>query len=500
MPTADDSLVVGIETALEGLDPTRSRLDIPSMVAALAVYDPLAAYAQDGSVRPYLAESIEPGEGFLSWRITVRDGLAFHDGAQIDGEAVACNFREQLASPLTSLALANVAGVAVAGPRTVEVSMHEPWAAFPAFLTGQLGLMASPSTIGTDRLPVGSGPFQAVELSGGTLVAKAAAPGRGRWRAEAPGVAEVRFTPVIEPAERYARLLDGGIDVFHTTDAEAITGMRADPAVELFEDSGGTSDTGCVMLNTAAPPLDDIRLRRALAHALDRQALVAQIFGGLVPAASSPFGRASRWWSPVDYPAFDPAAARRLAAEVAADLGGPPAVRLTTTTTAKNKLTAELIAGMWEAVGVTVSIAQVEQQDYILQALFGSYQACEWHQFGAGDPDENFIFWSPATAQPVGDLSLNMTRNDDAELGAALLQGRRSADPQARAKAYRQAAARLAETLPYLWINETPYAVAWRRGDLHGVGRPVLPDGSPGLGLIAGRFTVGHIRRGDGVR
>ena len=109
----------------------------------------------------------------------------------------------------------------------------------------------------------------------------------------------------------------------------------------------------------------------------------------------------------------------------------------------------------------------VEQNHIINNALAGKYQALAWRQFGAVDPDLNYIFWSTTTVS-CGSLSINMARNADPTIESALLSGRQSTDSAVREAAYKTVNKRLALDLPYLWTDRAVWAVigAPRRPEL----------------------------------
>ena len=121
----------------------------------------------------------------------------------------------------------------------------------------------------------------------------------------------------------------------------------------------------------------------------------------------------------------------------------------------------------------------MQQNDTINNALAGKYQALGWRQFGAVDPDLNYIFWSTTTVSS-GALSINMARNSDPQIETALLQGRASTDKEVRETAYKTVNKRLALDLPYLWTDRAVWAVI---GDptVQNFNNPTTPQGAAGL-------------------
>lgn len=112
-PSRGGQLVFGTEAEEKGFSTTQGTFDTTGILYARTVFDPLAIIAADGSVQPYLAESITPNADFTVWTITMRPNLTFHNGTPCDGAAVAENFALQQASGLTGAALTTIADVSV---------------------------------------------------------------------------------------------------------------------------------------------------------------------------------------------------------------------------------------------------------------------------------------------------------------------------------------------------------------------------------------------------
>ena len=90
-------------------------------------------------------------------------------------------------------------------------------------------------------------------------------------------------------------------------------------------------------------------------------------------------------------------------------------------------------------------------------ALAGTYEATLWRQFGAVDPDLNYVWWSTTTVSSA--LPLNMARNNDPRIQAALTAGRSTTEKADRIKAYQQVNQYLAQDVPYLWLARDTWAV-----------------------------------------
>ena len=135
-------------------------------------------------------------------------------------------------------------------------------------------------------------------------------------------------------------------------------------------------------------------------------------------------------------------------------------------------------------MGFKVKTDIVQQNDIINNALAGKYQALAWRQFGAVDPDLNYIFWSTTTVSS-GSLSINMARNADPTIETALLAGRAEHRPEVRTAAYQTVNKRLALDLPYLWTDRAVWAVIGNP-KVQNFNNPTTPPGQPAFGMIGG--------------
>jgi ABC-type transport system substrate-binding protein len=373
--------------------------------------------------------------------------------------------------------------------------MKEPWTAFASYLSGQVGYVVSPKTLNDpngSRNPIGTGPFKFKEWVPGNHFTAVKNP--NYWQKGLPYLDEVEYRPIVEVQSRASSLSAGTIDMMHTTDPDTIVDFRKDSKIKITDDSKSTGEheETFFMLNTAKPPLDDVRVRQALAYATDRRAVVNTVYAGILPDATGPFDKNSPYFADSGYPDFNLDKAKQLVNEYEKEKGNI-SFELGTTNSAKNLQATQLVQSQWKQAGIDTNLKQVEQSQYILNALVGNFGAYQWRQFGEPDPDGDVIWWSTATAAAIGSLSLNFARNKDPQVDAALQQGRHSSDDATRKDAYRAIAKRFAEDVPYVWIGTTVWAVA-SKPKVQGVTTWKLPDGTDGLDtLLSGRFLMSHV-------
>ena len=496
-PKAGGKLVMGVEAEVDGFDPTKNRFDVTGLTYAATVFDPLTTIGKDNKVHPYLAESITPNADYTVWTIKLRPNITFSNGDPVNADAVVADLQAHQKSALTGLAITNIDTVSKADDLTVTVKCKTAWVPFPIYLAGQVGMVFDPKML-TDpqgsQHPIGSGPFVLKEWVPGNHFIATKNP--NYWQKGLPYLDSIEYRPIVEAQSRDNSLAAGTIDILHSSDPQTSQDLKGNNSVSMITDasSAGRAELGFVMLDTAAPPLDDVTLRQALAYATDRQRYVNVLDFGVNHDATGPFSHTSPWTGDTGYPSFDLAKAKDLVKQWSAKHGGAtPSFELGTTNAGRSLQAVSLLQDMWKQAGITVTIKQVEQSQFINLALLGKYQAYLWRQFGEPDPDADVVWWSSQTAAPIGSLSLNFARNKDPQIDADLQKGRTSSNEADRTAAYQDVAKQFAKDVPYVWLDETLWQVASKK-NVHGILDWTLPDGSPGVDhTIGGLFLPTHV-------
>jgi len=496
-PRHGGSLIFATEAEINTFDTRLGAWDPTGFCYANSVYDPLFYQAADGSVQPYLAQSMSANADYTEWTISLRPGISFHDGSPLDANAVKVNLDAYAHSPLTAPYFFNVQSTKVVNSLTVLVSMRTPWVPFPVYLTKQPGYIAGlkqlADTSGRAK-PIGTGPFIFKEWLPGDHFTAERNP--SYWRPGLPYLDSITFRPIPDAGPRGNSLLAGDIDLLHSSDSQTTADFRDHPGIQQVNDLNsvlGEPEQSCIMLNCVVPPLNDVRVRVALAAATDRQRVVNTLFNGLTRPADGPFTPGSPYFGPTGYPNFDQARARRLVADYEKEKG-PISFKFTFANNAKSRARNELLQAMWREVGIQTDIVEIEQSPLILNAIVGNFQACGWRQFNVPDPDGNYVWWSSTTAAPVGKQALNFPRIQDPLIDAALDAGRTQVDPVVRAAAYRLIATRFGALVPYVWLGPTVWIVAGRP-TVGGLGAGTLPDGTPARGMASGIVLTAELWR-----
>jgi peptide/nickel transport system substrate-binding protein len=490
-PQSGGTLTFGTESEVSGWNPTVDRWDASGTEIALTVMDSLVGFDQNFTAQPYLAESLIPNADFTEWDIKLRSGVQFQNGTPLNSAALKKSVDAFAAASLTGAAFANVGSTKIIDDLTLGVVMKQPWAAFPYGLSGQAGVVPAPAQLDSgktdsSRIPIGTGPFQYKSWTPDQSFD--ATKNANYWRTGLPYLDEVVFKPIPDSGTRISALQTGDINVTVTSRNEDIAKLTtAAKAGQLqMAVSVGALDTNSILINTTKPPMDDIRVRQAMAYAIDKSALDAVTSTDPSLNADSVFAPDSKWYTNTNYPSYDVEKAKQLVADYVADKG-PIRFELGSTTDPVVIKSAQLLQAQFKEVGMDVSVKNLEQSAYITNAVLGSYTAQMWRQFGTPDPDSNYVWFVGANA--VQPLALNMARNQDPKLDAALNTQRASNDVATRQAAWATIQQRQTADLPYLWLSRQPWVMG-AGNTVRGLDGGTMPDGTPSAGLIGGVMRV----------
>lgn len=325
------------------------------------VYSGLVQLTKDAVVEPGLAESWDYSEDGLTLTMELRSGVTFHDGEDFTAEVAKANIdRAKTIEGSTVVgALARIESVDVVGDTTIQINLSEPDASLLAQLASFPGMMVSPAAFDNDDLdvmPVGAGPYRVVEHRPNDLIVYERVD--GYWNPDAQASARIELRVLPDENARFNALRTGEADagVLLSTalfqQAANTDGLVAEPTTLLsFE---------ALYLNRTRSELGDELVRKAIMHAIDREALVAAVLGGLGQPQLQPFPPEYYAYNPdlpeeLAYP-YDPDRARELLAEAGLENGFTFQILYP----AYNEPAATAVQAMLAEVGITVNIEAVE--------------------------------------------------------------------------------------------------------------------------------------------
>ncbi|HSJ27822.1 MAG TPA: ABC transporter substrate-binding protein, partial [Acidimicrobiia bacterium] len=350
--------VIGLQLEPPTLDLTSSPAAAIPQVLLYNVYETLVKLEADGSITGLLAESWEVSDDGLVYTFDLREGVTFHNGEPLDAEDVVFSIENVLtkdpAHPFATT-LAPITSVTSLDAGTVEIRVDQVSANLLFFLTQGQGVILTQSAIDTiANQPVGTGPF---EFGAWTVGDSIVLERNGAYWGEPALLERVTFRYINDPNALNNAMLAGDLDIIAGVSApELLTAFESDARFEVLQ--GLSNGEVTLSLNGRRPPLDDVRVRQAITHAIDRQAVVDLAYAGygtVIGTFSTPLDPWYRDLTDV-YP-YDPDRARELLTEAGVDgitlkMVLPPVSYATRS--------GEIIASQLAEVGITVDIENVE--------------------------------------------------------------------------------------------------------------------------------------------
>lgn len=317
MATAQRILVIAQGTDAVTLDAADST-DSPSATVISHISETLFELTPEGTIEPLLAESYEVSADGTVWTLRLRQGVTFHDGTPFNAEAVKFNI-DRFLDPANAFQfrflLNRVASVEVVDEYTVRFNLSTPFAPFLAHLTHSSVAMQSPTAI--ERFgeayrdnPVGTGPFRFVSWEKGQRIDLATY--ENYW-GEKPGIDGVRFLAVPEGTTRMALVETGEAHVAVRVPVQDVERLNANPNITV--DNTSSVRTIYIYFNHTLEPFTDVRVRRAINHAVDKELIAEFLLGGAVRPSDAPISPGIFGYTPVGFYEYDPELARELLAE-----------------------------------------------------------------------------------------------------------------------------------------------------------------------------------------
>jgi peptide/nickel transport system substrate-binding protein len=417
------------------------------------VYDTLVVpSAEDLTFEPSLATEWTTSDDGLEWVFTLREGVTFHDGSDLDAEDVVYSYTRIIDEELSnSFRFANVESVEATGDLEVTITLTAPTPNLLANIGGFKGMAVVPSGA-ADELDlateaVGTGPFTLASTSAGGAQLEAF---EDYW-GDGPLVAGVEYRYVGESAAALTGLENGDIHWTDNVPAQSIDGLEGSDTVELGRT--GSTDYYYMAFNQTQAPFDDPDVRRAIAFAIDRDAIVeAATFGaGTVNQTAIP---ADSFWAN-DYAPFeqDTAQAEQLLADAGAeDLSFSV---LLPDSDEQAVAIAQVVASQLDAVGITMNLDPVETGVFLDRQGEGDFDAFSWSWIGNLDP---FDFYQ---AQHASDGGFNFHGYSNPEVDELLSQGAAETDEDARKQLYADAEVLIVDEVSYLFYYNPDVVEAW---------------------------------------
>lgn len=280
--------------AEEVLDPHKSSL-YSEIARAKAMFNKLAEFGSDMTPRPRLAERWEASPDQQTWRVPLREAT-FHDGRPLRAADVLDSYRRILAPDSTfrakaSLSVIDLAASRALDDRTVEFRLKRPYAEFPNALA-TLGAYIIPEGTRDFARPVGTGPFRFASFEPGRSFVGTRNP--DYWEG-APYLDELEILVSNDESARVNALLGRQVEYAHDLTVTTARSYEPDPRVEIVRLP--RSNFHGLAMKVDRPPFDNLALRQAMYHLVDRRELVESVLQGSGRTSNDLFGQGYEYYA-----------------------------------------------------------------------------------------------------------------------------------------------------------------------------------------------------------
>jgi peptide/nickel transport system substrate-binding protein len=449
------------------------------------VYEGLVRRGRAMEIEPSLATAWEPLEDEPGWRFHLREGVTFHDGASFTADDVVFSY-ERAVSEQSDVRpwFAQVTEVRAIDDFTVDIVLDAPNPIFPDSIANWMIMSRAWAEANGAETPArdaetfatlnanGTGPFVLSSRDVGIEVRLA--PNPDSWDAPEHNLTEAVFYPIANPATALAALLSGEVDMLAQVPLRDVARLRETEGVQVFEglearvimlgfghDKEDLYGPGTVDGN----PFRDVRVRRAVAHAIDVDAIGQVLMSGLSEPASQliPAGLSGYSEAHAGRPAHDPEAAEALLAEAGYEDGFAFSFRCTNDRYLNDEAVCQAITGMLQRVGLDARLETGPVRTYWGEMRDGQYDVflLGWSP-GTFDAEHPLRFLAHTPGDALGTWNFGGYSSDRIDALIPLIQ--RELDPDARQAMLDEAAGILQDEVAYVPLYVEPLVWAARDG------------------------------------
>ena len=363
------NISIGMVLEPPNLDPTAGAAAAIDEVVYANIFEGLTRFGPDCAVNPGLAATWDISEDGTVYTFALRPGVTFHDGTTLTADDVVLTLDRARAEGSTNAQpglFANIVSAEAVDELTLRVTLDGPDGAFLFDMAwGDAVIVAPESADSNATNPIGTGPFRFANRIEGDRIELVR---NDAYWGEAVALEAATFRFISDPNAAFAAMMAGDVDAFPNFPApETLAQFAADPRFSVIV--GSTEGETILAMNNAQAPLDDIRIRQAIAHAINRQDIIdGAMFGYGTPIGTHFAPHNPNYVDLTGLSAYDPDAARVLLAEAApAGLS----LRLALPPPAYARRGGEIIAAQLREVGIQTEITNLEWAQWLEQVFRG---------------------------------------------------------------------------------------------------------------------------------
>jgi peptide/nickel transport system substrate-binding protein len=453
-PKRGGVLLFGTRTDAAGLDSHRNN-QLHTSTPTAAMYTGLTDYDQQGNIIPGIAESWEPNKDLTAWVFRLRKGVLFHNGREVDAEAVKLNI-ERIKNPAIGSdwhrgTIENIERAEVVDKYTVRFHMTHPDAAVPVHvLHYPTNLIAPESFESASEHPIGTGPFKFVSWTRWSETRMVRF--ENYWETDAEGnslpyLDEIIGKPKREDSVRLTALRTGQInliDALAFADVKHFKETQSDKYNIWPWHSGGIF----VVFNFRRGPFQDKRLRTAAAHAIDRQAIHYSVFYEQGDMLDQPYPIGNPWHVESNSLQYDPEKATTLLKQARAV--GTELKILCTTNSPYFLGCAQIVQEQWNSVGFKVSLETLDTVPWLAARREGNFDGLIQGNTLRFDPDDFY----GRNLHSKSEYAQVMSGWKNERYDRLIEEARRTLDPARRKALYTEGWSIVNVELPHFHLHE----------------------------------------------
>ncbi|GGM08087.1 MULTISPECIES: ABC transporter substrate-binding protein [Micromonospora] len=417
------------------------------------VYDTLVEPDADLKMAPALATRWTTSDDQLTWTFTLREGVRFSDGSPLTADDVVYSYTRIIDGKLNAAyKFETVRSVTATDPATVVVTLTAPTPNLLANLGGFKGVaIVKKSNVESGEIttkPVGTGPFAVASYTSGDSIQLTR---NEHYWAGPTRLDGVRFTFVSDPTVALQNLRGGEVDWTDNLPPQQVDSLKQDD--RLTVESAPSTDYWYLALNQGRAPFDNVAVRRAVAFALDREAITRAAKFGQATANQTAIPQGSNWYYEYAPYRHDVAQARQLL-----DQAGVRDLSLDLMVTSEYPETvsaAQVIASQLGEIGIDVKIRTLDFAQWLDEQGKGTFDAFLLGWLGNIDPDEFYY------AQHRTGGTFNFHKYSNPAVDRLLDQARTQTDEAARRQTYQQAAKQIVDDASYVYLYNPNVVQGW---------------------------------------
>ena len=453
-PRRTNSFVIALGDPIRTIDPIGSpSVDAASERVRTLIFNTLVKKDEKFDYTGELASDIKRSDDGTTYTFTLHDGVKFHDGRDLSSADVKYTLDLVFSSNFAKSASffepdkhSYIKSVEAPDPRTVVVTLTKPWIGLLSNLV-PVAIIPKDSYESQKTHPLGTGPFKFVRYDDAQQVVDLDR--FPQYWDGAPKLETVRVRVIADMNALQAELQSGRVDIAPmptSLSPDAVRRLEQDPNLQVKTFTG--SNVFLLTINTSSPPLDNVKVRQAIAYAIDRETMIRTLLQGLGKPAHSIIPEESWAYSTGQTYSYDPAHAKKLLDEAGfpdPDGDGPrmrfdkPVIYKLSGSSIAGRQYAGVIQNYLKEVGIPVEIQTPEQNTFFDELKRGNFQI-SYSQWVGGNQDPIFYKDLFATSEIPTETrpSRNRSRYSNKELDALLDEAVNTFDRQKSLELYKK--------------------------------------------------------------